>query len=570
MKKTSFLLIYIFFSAALSGAAIQDDIVPVPAEVTAIADVVEKLLPAEEKPEKLVEAIAALRKGALGEAEKDFEEELKRDANSRPALHGLAGILFYDGNLNRAEARYAQLLNLNAEDALALQRIGTIALLHQNFEKAEEYLNKSVLADKENRQTLLLLGRLYALRGDSAARAISNLRQAFPAYDEDPALNFELGNLYYQRKSWKEASFFYDRAVKLGFDEPEQQLALAKSLYFEGKYEDVQKMLRRIIKDDSKIAEAHYFMGAVLLADKKFARAVKSFERADRIADGFADASYRIAQGQFQQGLYKDAMSNALEYRIDNLRKGKEDAGSMKEALELMVEVEKLLEVERLPHQQPGSQEGMVAVNESFAIDAREVSMADYAVFIKATGRRVPKGQGGGKEAKLLKWNDDGTFAEGAADLPVVYVGWEDALAYAAWAGKRLPTESEWLMAARGGLSSKAYPWGDDRPNGNQARYNGDEGPRAVDEGEPNGLGVLNIVGNVAEWCFDVYKESPSAAAEEKSEEIKKGAKRSYRGGHWRSTPEEVRVDARGGLNPGTKTAFVGFRCAKTLESAKK
>ena len=105
--------------------------------------------------------------------------------------------------------------------------------------------------------------------------------------------------------------------------------------------------------------------------------------------------------------------------------------------------------------------------------------------------------------------------ARDRADHPVVHVSWNDANAYAGWAGARLPTEAEWELASRGGLEGKRYPWGDDLPTGAAGRANIFEGVFPTENtGEwkstapvraypPNGFGLYQTVGNVWEWTSD-------------------------------------------------------------------
>ncbi|MEO8317304.1 MAG: formylglycine-generating enzyme family protein [Bradyrhizobium sp.] len=169
----------------------------------------------------------------------------------------------------------------------------------------------------------------------------------------------------------------------------------------------------------------------------------------------------------------------------------------------------------------------------------------------------------------------------GRDDHPVVHIAYQDALAYAAWCGKELPTEAEWEFAARGGLEGKAYPWGDAaNPEGRflantwQGRFpyediaeDGYEGTSPVDAFPPNGYGLFDMVGNVWEWTASHYDTVPdqsrqscchSSAANDSSTRM------TVKGGSHLCAPNyclRYRPSARQGETVDSSTCHIGFRC---------
>jgi formylglycine-generating enzyme required for sulfatase activity len=204
---------------------------------------------------------------------------------------------------------------------------------------------------------------------------------------------------------------------------------------------------------------------------------------------------------------------------------------------------------------------------DAFYIDIYEVTNAQYRKFIQATGHAEPG-----------YWNNS---KYNQNNQPVVEVSWYDAMAYAQWAGKRLPTEAEWEYAARGGLAGKKYPWGD-RLTHDDANYFGTGGrdqwgnTSPVGSFPPNNYGLYDMSGNVWEWCLDQYipdfyanrpnpDPNPIAGAANLDEIINNftdlTVRRVLRGGSWVDYVFFLRIAYRSWGSPGFTIYSVGFRC---------
>lgn len=243
----------------------------------------------------------------------------------------------------------------------------------------------------------------------------------------------------------------------------------------------------------------------------------------------------------------------------------------------------------------------------SFSIDTTAVTNEQFALFVDATGYRTEAELFGSSAVFHLLVNAEkkdilGVAAgtpwwmnirgadwahpaglksdwSAAVDHPVVHVSHNDALAYCAWAGRRLPTEAEWEYAARGGLDGQRYPWGNELlGHGDKhfcniwqgafpltnTRDDGHLGTAPVKSFPPNGYGLYEVSGNVWEWCSDwflpkYYRNAPGTAPPGPTI----GSGRVMRGGSYlchESYCNRYRVAARSSNTPESSSGNTGFR----------
>jgi formylglycine-generating enzyme required for sulfatase activity len=191
----------------------------------------------------------------------------------------------------------------------------------------------------------------------------------------------------------------------------------------------------------------------------------------------------------------------------------------------------------------------------AFWIDRTEVTNAQYRACVEAGACPEP-----------TCWENDDLNAD---DQPVVCVTWDDAQAFAAWAGGRLPTEAEWEKAARG-TDGRLYPWGVDAPDCEKANLKGCAGktiPVASMAAGASPYGPMEMAGNVWEWVADWYDEdyySSSPASNPQGPDA--GERRVLRGGSFDMSAPRLRCAFRIGSLPAYSNWDLGFRVAMDAE----
>ena len=220
---------------------------------------------------------------------------------------------------------------------------------------------------------------------------------------------------------------------------------------------------------------------------------------------------------------------------------------------------------------------------DAFFMDEHEVTNTEYKAFLLENPRwqksRIDKRFHNGNYLKHWSGNN---YPSGKANHPVTYVSWYAAMAYAEWAGKRLPTEAEWEYAARGGLAGEKYPSGKNTISTREANYNNHVGDTtAVGRYASNGYDLYDMAGNVWEWCLDEYdadfyfvsrnSRNPISGARtiqwilDNFASIPTNTSRVLRGGGWGSAALGLRVAIRSTDAPTGANVSRGFRCARAV-----
>ena len=389
----------------------------------------------------------------------------------------------------------------------------------------------------------------------------------------------------------------YDETIRLEPDSADAYSGRGLANLNLGRYEAAISDFDVVLRLKPDFFPAYYERGRTRHLQKDYAAAITDYDEAIRLKPDFAGAYHA-------RGLAKGNLGRISEGKQDlrTALKLAEQTGNQ----DLKGEIEQFLQelgTKKISSQlggnhnadmvlipagefQMGSNDGdvdekpvhTVYVN-AFYIDKYEVTNAQYKAFVDTNPEwrkdRIPRAYHDGDY--LTPWNGN-NYPIGKGNHPVTHVSWYAAMAYAQWAGKRLPTEAEWEKSARGGLIGQKYPWGNliDSSKANYDRSIG--GTTPVGQYAPNTYGLYDMAGNVWEWCLDAYHknfythsphQNPVSGGNISniiSDFTNVENSRALRGGSWYYPAPVVRCTNRYVLMLASTENDLGFRCVMVVK----
>ena len=456
-----------------------------------------------------------------------FKETIDREPTFTEAHYSLGCAYFQSEALEASEQSAKDTLELNNNHQLACVLLDDIKRKYntQGFDfiasgmyaNAIEPLQKACALNPNDQEVWANLGRAYYLI-DEYINAASCYRKVTDLDPKDKNAYSNLGNAYFRMGAYADAIEPLQEACALNPNCGKFHYYLGRAQFELDKLGEAKWAVKKALESD----QTHHPAIKLLKKIEKRSHEIIKKDNPDMIL---------IPAGEFQMGCgARDAPSNEKPIHTVYL--------------------------------------------DDFYIDKYPVTNAQYKRFIDANSQwrkdHIPRKYHNGGYLKHWKGNN---YLSGTANHPVVHVSWYAAMAYAQWVGKRLPTEAEWEKAARGGLVSQIYPWGNliDSSKANYSRNV--RRTTSVGDYPANNYGLYDMAGNVWEWCLDRYNEdfyvkspchNPVAGGTLRyTIDLFRNVKSSrvLRGGSWSVEPQDVRSTARTWKSPNNPCPDLGFRC---------
>ncbi|MBI5237057.1 MAG: SUMF1/EgtB/PvdO family nonheme iron enzyme [Deltaproteobacteria bacterium] len=488
-----------------------------------------------------------------------IKKALKQAPEDTELRHRLGLLYMYAGEFKKAGDEFIAILNVDPYNTRALNSLGMAYYRSNEPHKALTYWRTLLEIDPGNSFVWDLVnsisdpggsgGHPHTGKGAPAPewdkhyqagqksyqsrdypKAIERFKMALKLNPKDFRSHFNLGSSYYEMGELKKAKESWQEGLKYKRDDLMTMRLITLADDGIERLNAIEGMKEGVRKEPSNW-ELYLKLGDAFLKDKRTVKdARRAYAKAMRLNPQRTDTYYKL----MDLSARIDDYAGAARYARLLLEKSPDDTEA-KERLKSYLAYDALLAKGRERWKKTGAApyEETAPVEEngrtSFYIDRYEVTNAQYKAFLDSTGRLPP-----------LRWGD----ISGTENLPVAYVSWYDALVYCRWAGKRLPTEEEWVKAGWRG-SSSVYPWGSAIDSGKANTVLSGFGKNAPVGSYEAYNGVYDMIGNVMEWTAS-------------GQELKV-----RRGGSFETDPKHIQRASRWLKAPEEADEFTGFRCLK-------
>lgn len=500
-----------------------------------------------------------------------LKDTLQNSPEKIESKHQLGLLYMYQGDYKRAEEEFLGILSMDPYNRRALTSIGMMYYKKGEPHHALTYWRSLLEVEPDNKFIWSLVNKIskgkedgtvshgdvrvvndewerYYTQGQGSYQkkdyknAVENFKKAIELNPNDFRTYFNIAASYYEMKDLKEAIKNWQTALKYKKDDLMTMKLITLAEQGMDRRGEVEAVKIKLMKEPSNW-ELHAMLAEAYLKDKD---TVKDAEREYLEVLRLNPSNSKIYDRLIDLSVKLNEYDKAIDFAKKSINAVGEDNPIAKRRLNSLLEYKKLAEKGRESWTIKGMNryKEMIQVSENkeilFYIDKYEVTNAQYKEFIKSTGHTPP-----------LLWGESEIL--GKENYPVVRVSWYDAVMYCKWAGKRLPTEEEWIKAGWG-ENRLNYPWGDkfdhDFANTSESGFN-NPSPAGVYN---HYNGVYDMVGNVMEWTFS-EKVNPSDG---KTYKIKKG-------GAFTTDPQAILSFTQWAALPTQWDDATGFRCAKSV-----